>query len=55
MTDAVEFLRALRRVALVGCGVVEVSRAYDGPGQPTAVAAANILWELIGLPAVAAD
>jgi agmatinase len=54
-TEAVGLLRALRGVPLAGCDIVEVSPAYDGSGQPTALAAANILWELIGLRAVAAD
>ena len=32
-----------------GYDVVEVSPPYDGPGQPTAVAAANIAFELLTL------
>ncbi|MFL5925454.1 MAG: agmatinase [Gaiellaceae bacterium] len=51
--EAVAFLRALRGIALVGCDVVEVSPPYDGPGQPTALAAANVLWELLALRAAA--
>ncbi len=51
--DAVALLRSLRGISLVGCDVVEVSPPYDGPGQPTALAAANILWELLALRAVA--
>ncbi len=51
--EAVSFLRSLRGITLVGCDVVEVSPPYDGPGQPTALAAANILWELLALGAVA--
>ena len=51
--EAVAFLRALRGINLVGCDVVEVSPAYDGPGQPTALAAANVLWELLALRALA--
>jgi agmatinase len=47
--EAVAFLRALRGIRLVGCDVVEVAPAYDGPGQPTALAAANVLWELLAL------
>ena len=31
--------------------VVEVSPSYDGPGQQTALAAANVLWELLALRA----
>jgi len=47
--EAVAFLRALRGIRLAGCDVVEVSPAYDGPGQATALAAANVLWELLAL------
>jgi agmatinase len=51
--EAVAFLRALRGIELVGCDVVEVSPPYDGAGQPTALAAANVLWELLALRAAA--
>jgi agmatinase len=51
--EAVSYLRALRGIRLSGCDVVEVSPPYDGPGQPTALAAANVLWELLALRAVA--
>jgi agmatinase len=51
--EAVAFLRALRGINLVGCDVVEVSPSYDGPGQQTALAAANVLWELLALRALA--
>jgi agmatinase len=50
--EAVAFLRALRGIRLVGCDVVEVSPPYDGPGQQTALAAANVLWELLALRAL---
>ena len=50
--EAVAFLRALRGVKLVGCDVVEVAPQYDGPGQQTAVAAANVAFELLALRAV---
>jgi len=50
--EAVNFLRALRGINLVGCDVVEVSPAYDGPGQQTALAAANVMWELLALRAL---
>jgi agmatinase len=52
--EAVAYLRALRGIELVGCDVVEVSPPYDGPGQPTALAAANVLWELLALRAARA-
>jgi agmatinase len=51
--DAVAFLRSLRGIRLVGCDVVEVAPQYDGPGQQTALAAANVLWELLALRASA--
>jgi len=51
--EAVAFLRALRGIRLVGCDVVEVSPPYDGPGAPTALAAANVVWELLALRALA--
>src|SRR6266568_8511039 len=47
--EALAFLRSLRGIKLAGCDVVEVSPSYDGPGQPTALAAANVLWELLAL------
>jgi agmatinase len=51
--EAVGFLRALRGIQLAGADVVEVSPAYDGPGQPTALAAANVVFELLALRALA--
>jgi len=51
--EAVALLRSLRGIKLAGCDVVEVSPPYDGAGQPTAVAAANVLWELLALRAAA--
>src|SRR4030095_14264750 len=45
--EAVAFIRALRGINLVACDVVEVSPSYDGPGQQTALAAANVVWELV--------
>ena len=50
--EAVAFLRALRGIRLAGCDVVEVSPPYDGPGQQTALAAANVAWELLALRAL---
>jgi agmatinase len=50
--EAVAFLRALRGIRLAGCDVVEVSPSYDGPGQQTALAGANVLWELLALRAL---
>jgi agmatinase len=51
--EALAFLRALRGINLVGADVVEVSPVYDGPGQQTAFAAANVAFELLALKAVA--
>ncbi len=50
--EALAFVRALRRVTLVGCDVVEVSPPYDGPGMVTALAAATVLYELLSLRAL---
>jgi agmatinase len=52
--EAVAFLRALRGIDLAAADVVEVSPAYDGPGAPTALAAANVAWEILALRAAAA-
>jgi agmatinase len=49
--EALALLRSLRGLALAGADVVEVAPAYDGPGQQTALAAANVLWELLALRA----
>jgi agmatinase len=51
--EALAFLRALGGIDLAGADVVEVSPAYDGPGQQTALAAANVAYELLSLRAVA--
>ncbi len=51
--EALALLRALRGIDLIGADVVEVSPAYDGPGQQTALAAANVAYELLALKALA--
>jgi agmatinase len=51
--EALAFLRALCGIDIVGCDVVEVAPAYDGPGQPTALAAANVVFELLALRVLA--
>jgi agmatinase len=51
--EALGYLRALRGLTFAGYDVVEVSPPYDGPGQPTAVAAANIAFELLTLDVLA--
>ena len=53
--EAIAFLRSLKGIALAGADVVEVSPPYDGPGQTTALAAANVAWELLALRAVQAS
>jgi agmatinase len=53
--EAIVLLRALRGITLVGADVVEVSPTYDGPGQITALAAANVAWELLALRAAQAS
>ena len=40
-------------MSFVGFDVVEVSPPYDSPGQQTALAAANIAYEMLALTAVA--
>jgi agmatinase len=53
--EAVAFLRALRGIDLAAADVVEVAPAYDSPGQPTALAAANVMFELLALRALRGD
>ena len=50
--EALAFLRSLKGIKLVGADVVEVAPAYDGPGQATALAAANVVFELLALRAL---
>jgi agmatinase len=50
--EAIAFLRALRGIKLAGCDVVEVSPPYDGAGMQTALAAANVLYDLLSLRAI---
>jgi agmatinase len=51
--EAIAFLRALRGVRFVGYDIVEVAPPYDTQGQTTALAAANIGYELLTLTALA--
>jgi agmatinase len=51
--EALGHVRALRGLRFSGYDVVEVSPPYDGPGQPTAIAAANIAFELLTLDVLA--
>ena len=45
--EALRLVRALRGLELVGADVVEVAPLFDGPGQITAVLAANLIFELL--------
>jgi len=51
--EALGFVRTLRGLSFSGCDVVEVSPPYDGPGQQTAVAAANVAYEQLTLDVLA--
>jgi agmatinase len=50
--EALGFLRALRGIKLAGCDIVEVSPPYDGAGMQTALAAANVVYDLLSLRAI---
>lgn len=50
--EAVSLVRALQGLRLVGADLVEVSPLYDGPGQVTALLAANLLFEFVSLLAL---
>src|SRR5215213_3187091 len=45
--EAQEFVRGLAGLEIVGCDVVEVYPQYDGPGQVTALLAANVAYEFL--------
>ncbi len=49
--EALGYVRALAGLDFSGFDVVEVSPPYDDPGQATAVAAANVAYELLTLAA----
>ena len=51
--EALVLLRSLAGVEFRGFDVVEVAPAYDGPGQVTAMLAANVAYELLALAAIA--
>jgi agmatinase len=50
--EALALVRALAGLSLVGADVVEVAPPYDGPGQVTALLAANLMFELLGVMAL---
>ena len=52
--EAQELVRGLAGLNLVACDVVEVAPQFDGPGQITALLAANIMFELLCVIAEAA-
>jgi len=52
--EALDYVRALAGMDLAGADVVEVAPAYDGPGQATAVLAANVAYEILALRALSA-
>ena len=45
--QAQELVRGLAGLPIVGCDVVEVAPQFDGPGQITALLAANIMFEML--------
>jgi len=51
--EAVALVRGLQGLRLVGADVVEVCPPYDGPGQVTSLLAANLLFELVSVLALA--
>ncbi|HEY8624893.1 MAG TPA: agmatinase [Solirubrobacteraceae bacterium] len=53
--EALAFLRSLAGVRFVGFDLVEVSPAYDGPGQATSLLAASVAYEFLALTALAGD
>jgi agmatinase len=52
--EALQLLRAVADLPFVGFDVVEVAPAYDGPGQVTALFAANAIFELLSFVALSA-
>jgi agmatinase len=50
--EALACVRACRGIRFVGFDVVEVAPQYDGPGQVTALFAANALYEMLTLVAL---
>jgi agmatinase len=51
--EAVALVRSLAGISFHGFDVVEVSPPYDGPGQTTAMLAANVVYEFLALVALA--
>jgi agmatinase len=51
--EALALVRSLAGTRFVGFDLVEVSPAYDSPGQITALLAANVAYEMLALAALA--
>jgi agmatinase len=51
--EAQELVRGLAGLNMVGCDVVEVAPSFDGPGHITSLLAANIMFELLCVRALA--
>jgi agmatinase len=51
--EALRLLRACTDLPFVGFDVVEVAPTYDGPGQVTALLAANVIFEMLSLVTLA--
>ena len=52
--QALSYLRALKTLPFISYDVVEVAPAYDGPGQVTSLFAANAVFEMLSMVALAA-
>jgi agmatinase len=52
--EALEYVRVLRGIDFRAFDVVEVAPQYDGPGQVTALLAANVAYEMLSLVALRA-
>jgi agmatinase len=45
--ELIRILRGIEKLNLVGADIVEVSPSYDGPGEVTSLAAAQVVFEII--------
>lgn len=45
--ELIRILRGIEGLNVVGADIVEVAPAYDGVGEPTAIAAAQIIYEVV--------
>lgn len=45
--EAQQLVRGLAGLDIVGCDIVEVAPTFDGPGQITALLAANLMFEML--------